>query len=170
MWYIKDKTFDLPELLVKKGKQLSNEYLNVDFSVGKISITPSKYNVSVNNLQLSKYDQQRKNLASDTEYINRPFFSVKQLDLQVASNTALLELYKSNLVLERAALNGLEYDLSAPLPDGKNKKIEIPWIPIENIIVSGLNLKTTFGDYNITDFKGVFSRKKENGKVSISFA
>ena len=125
LWYIKDKTFDLPELLVKKGKQLSNEYLNVDFSVGKISITPSKYNVSVNNLQLSKYDQQRKNLASDTEYINRPFFSVKQLDLQVASNTALLELYKSNLVLERAALNGLEYDLSAPLPDGKNKKIEI---------------------------------------------
>lgn len=170
LWYIKDKTFDLPELLVKKGKQLSNEYLNVDFSVGKISITPSKYNVSVNNLQLSKYDQQRKNLASDTEYINRPFFSVKQLDLQVASNTALLELYKSNLVLERAALNGLEYDLSAPLPDGKNKKIEIPWIPIENIIVSGLNLKTTFGDYNITDFKGVFSRKKENGKVSINFA
>lgn len=156
--------------IIKSVRSLTNYWVGIDFSLDSFYVMPSKRSISIEKFRLSRYDKTTNLNNSDlTKLSCSHFFGADKLIFTIASNSNILELFHSKVVIDKAELFNVYYDMTAPMPDSKNTKIEIPWIPVKNIMAKGLNLKTKIGNLNIEDFYVKFNRDKNKGYVETAF-
>ena len=170
--YFWNNTIRVTPKIIKQVRVLANYWVGIDFSLDSFYIMPSKRTISIDNLKLSIYDNSKNSNTKvlDEDKLNNPhFFGADKLIFNIASNSDILELFHSKVVIDKAEIKNIYYDMTASMPDSKNTRIEIPWIPIKKIIAKGFSLKTANNTINIVDFNANFNRDNNKGHLETSF-
>jgi autotransporter translocation and assembly factor TamB len=158
LWYYSDKEILVSPFFIGKARQFANYYLSVDFSLDRLRLQPSKSALKIENLKLAKYNKAAK---------LTPFLRVESLEVYITSQAQLLELFEAQVVVEKAKIKGLSYDLSAPLPDSESKRLEIPWIPLQTVELTQLELLSATASLKLSSLELLFTRTKDNGHLAI---
>lgn len=160
-WYYRDKELVVSPYFVDKARQLVNYYVSVDFRLDSLKVQPSKSAIKIENLKLFKY-------VKDGQVA--PFLALRKLDIYIASQTQMLELFEAQVVVEKAEIKGLTYDFAAPLPDGESKKIEIPWIPLQTVKLTEVTLANATTTLELPSLDLLFTRTKDNGHLTLKLS
>jgi hypothetical protein len=156
LYYAWQYTYVLPDSLVNRIRDYSRSFHGIDFSADKLKLNLPNHKISARKIKLMLPGE-------------KSFVEVDSADLFLASGTGPLDFYYNRIAIERIEINGLSYDVNAPMPARSDKDLAIPEIPASRIIVNGLKVNTSVTVVDVPDFRANLSRTQETASLEIGF-
>lgn len=82
-------------------------------------------------------------------------------------DSGLMDLINNKAVADSITLNNATIDLKAPMKSSASSDFAIPYIPFRQIILEGLNLKTPYGDFDLSNYKVSLLKKEDTAELTM---
>ena len=150
------QTFKLPDRLIQQARGYARSFHDIDFDTESLKINFPDHTIRARNLKVMMPGQV-------------PFMEAEELVIYLASGTGPLDLYFSRAAIEKIQVGKLRYDATAPQPQNRDERPQLPAVPAREVQIDGLTLNTLISKFDIPDFRAKFIRTRRNANLELAF-
>lgn len=149
-------TYHLPASVVNRIRDYTTSFHNIDFNADALTLNFPQQKILARNLKLRLPGEKN-------------FATMAEVKLFLGSGTGPLDLYYNDIAIDRIEVDGLQIDLTAPLPERSPDEPALPDIPAAQILVNGLSLNTSVTVLNVPTYRMSFVRSGQAANVELAF-